>query len=683
MKIKTKDHREKNRLWKGNFVMHKKIFYLATAFITVLSLPLLVGQSIQDNKIFQTDREITIDGKLDEWDSVRELPVNLHPDGTMIPGSADIDVKVKFTYDPDNFYVALKALDDQFEFPNRAWRYGDGFYLTFVDPHQGNESEQFWTFGFSSENNKKIVVAVNRDGVYFPGVSTESIKLEISLDRQKKVIIYEIAIPWKIIPPLKPFIVPEWGINVIYVDRDQEEREFLELYPDSNFDTEMTKKRKGAIFTFVNHSPQEPEFQSQLNGSHFYSDQEKVLTIAVNSPSEDSAWSLKYIVSSGQNNFSAAESLSLNKGLSLIRYSLPKENYASGLNDLSLGIIDKNGSLRYTETHTFFVIDRNEFDSLAKRIADLKQGKKYAEDQAFRNSFPTLEIRPQWIQDFAQNATPYADIRDLGEWQDEIDSLLQKVENGEPALFPPGSLSRLAHRSEIDGSLQPYSIFVPFNYDRKTPLPLLVTLHGSGVDERQYVYSVVGRLTGAMMGPRTMVRNPDNESYGNQIAVAPRGQRAMVSMIVIAPKARGLSSWYLGDSGKDVLECIAHVKTLYNIDSKRIMLDGFSMGGYGAWRLSLLNPNLFKGVIIRSGAITTPPPLSGENILDLMKPGINISYLVIHGDKDNAIPVADARKAVEKLKELKIDHIYIEVKGAAHGDYDRWKDIFSWLNTFL
>jgi predicted esterase len=214
-------------------------------------------------------------------------------------------------------------------------------------------------------------------------------------------------------------------------------------------------------------------------------------------------------------------------------------------------------------------------------------------------------------------------------------------------------------------------------------MPLLVTLHGSGVDERQYVYSVIGRLTGTMMGPRMMGGNPDNENYRNQPFTAQRRQRTMASMIVIAPKARGLSDWYLGDSGQDVLECIAHVKTLYNIDSKRIILDGFSMGGYGAWRLSLLNPGLFKGVIIRSGAIAPPSPLSGENILDLMKPGIKTSYIIIHGDKDNAIPVTNAREAVEKLKELKIDHIYIEVKGGGHGDYDRWKEILSWLATLL
>jgi hypothetical protein len=38
---------------------------------------------------------------------------------------------------------------------------------------------------------------------------------------------------------------------------------------------------------------------------------------------------------------------------------------------------------------------------------------------------------------------------------------------------------------------------------------------------------------------------------------------------------------------------------------------------------------------------------------------------------------------VEKLKELGIKHRYIEVKGAAHGGYSKWDDIFDWLRTIL
>ncbi len=154
-------------------------------------------------------------------------------------------------------------------------------------------------------------------------------------------------------------------------------------------------------------------------------------------------------------------------------------------------------------------------------------------------------------------------------------------------------------------------------------------------------------------------------------------------MIVIAPKARGLSDWYTGDSGKEVIECINHIESLYNIDEKNIILDGFSMGGYGAWRLSLLNPQLFKAVIIRSGAISPPSHIEGENILDLLDRGKDLNFFIVHGDKDNAVSVKNSREAVQKLVELRINHKYIEVKGASHISYNKWEEIFDWLKTII
>jgi phospholipase/carboxylesterase len=156
-------------------------------------------------------------------------------------------------------------------------------------------------------------------------------------------------------------------------------------------------------------------------------------------------------------------------------------------------------------------------------------------------------------------------------------------------------------------------------------------------------------------------------------------------MIMIAPKARGLSDWYLGDSGKEVIECIDHIKVLYNIDEKNIVLQGFSMGGYGAWRLSLLNPDLFKAVVILSGAISPPPDLSrkGENILDLLDRGKGLNFLIVHGAKDNAVPVENAREAVRKLEELGIKHKYIEIKDAFHVGYNKWNEIFDWIRDVL
>lgn len=633
---------------------------LAILFLfAALSITSLAVQQSEELKIFQADTKIIVDGSLNEWSKVTEFPVNLTPEGEEIKDDPGMIVKARFTYDAEKFYAAVKAKDDSFEFPSRSWRYGDGLYLTFLNPYQGNESDRFITFGFSIEEEKTTRVVVNENGVYFPDIDTKDVDLKILPDTQNGEIIYEISIPWKYLVPFKPFIYERWGINLIYVDRDQGKRKVSLLYPDTSYDTELSKKRKGAIFLFVNHTPSDFEIQTTINASHFYEDGQKTIACAINSPSGKTGWTVRYVLSSGYGSESSVNKISLDKGMNKFTFNLKEQDYGTGSYDLSLGVIDENGSLRFTENHRFFVLNRSEFESFQKRIAEIKKGDLYAKNLRFRESLPTLEIRIDWIQEYMKQAPPFAEFDSMKEWYEEIELLFKNVDEGKPALFFPGTIGRLAHRSEIDGTLQPYSVYVPEDYDEKSLIPLFVTLHGSGVDEEQAILDVARIHYGARQGRKRM------------------------KMIVMSPKARGLSDWYLGDSGEEVIECIEHIKSLYNIDEKSIILDGFSMGGYGAWRLSLLHPDLFKAVIIRSGAIEPPSYLKGENILDLLNKGKGLNVFVVHGDKDNAVPVENARKAVEKLKELGIKHRYVEVKGAAHGGYEKWDEIFDWLMTIL
>lgn len=591
---------------------------------------------------------------------MKEIPINLLPEGKSVDPSPDLTVKARFTYDSENFYAAIEALDDLLEFPSRSWRYGDGFYLTFVDPYKGNESDRFYSFGFSIEEKDQTKVLVNRDGEYFPPISTKDIQLQINADEQKNSIVYEIAIPWDNIIPFKPFIQDKWGINLIYVDRDQGKRKILQLYADPNYDTELSNKRKGAVFNFINHSPKSHEFQASMNASHYYNDSEKMVILAINSPSENTGWKIRYEISSAFGNISSLNDISLKNGMNQFRFDLKNEMDESGLYDFSLGIIDDKSSLKYTTNMQYFVLNRKEFEDNKARIAEVKSGELFSKDLIFRESLPTLEIKVEWIKQFMEEAQPHGDIGYLDQWHEESNFLFENINEGKPALFLSGNISRLAHRSEIDDTLQPYSVFVPENYDDKTPLPLFVTLHGSGVDEQGYIF-FMARTVNFLSFKTKLKRN----------------------FIVLAPKARGLSDWYLGDSGKDVIECINHLKKLYKIDEKNIILDGFSMGGYGAWRLGLLYPELFKALIIRSGAVSPPVYLKGEKIIDLLDKGKKLKIFIVHGDKDNAVPVENARQAVQRLKELGIKHEYIEVKGAAHAEYQKWDDIFKWLRRII
>jgi len=632
---------------------HNKIKFIVVIALFILPAVVFAYQQTVDLEITQTNKGIKIDGKLNEWDNFQEIPVNLNFVGKKIESSSDITVTARFTFDEKYFYAAVKAIDDKFEFPSRSWRYGDGFYLTFIDPYQGNESDRTFSYGISLIGKSLTKALVYRDGVYFPGMVTRQIKLEIRPDEENGVITYEVMIPWENILPLQPFIHKSWGVNIVYVDRDDGERQILQLYPDPRYDTELSNLRKGEIFNFKPHIPSKYEFQSCINASHFSDDDEKIITIAVNSPDVQSQWKIEYNLNLSDKIISDFKNVDIVRGMNLFKIILKNDSYATGTYDLKLKILDNNNKIQYEKKEKIFILNRNDLTKLDSQLSGIKKRPAFLNNERLRESIPALEIRLEWIKDFVENAMPFSKITSLVQWYEEVKMLIKNLDEGKAALFPSGKISRIAHRSKIDYTLQPYSVFVPDTYDNTKSMSLFVVLHGSGVDEK------------------------------NTIRYMTRLLRKKGNWIVLAPQGRGLSDWYIGDSGEDVIECINHVKKLYNIDEKNIILDGFSMGGYGVWRLGLLHPEIFKTLIIRSGAVSAPFRLKGENILTLLEEGKGrgLNIFIVHGDIDNAVPVENARSAVQKLKDLGIEHKYIEIEGAAHGGYDKWNEIFEWLET--
>lgn len=628
-------------------------------FLSIFGAFSLIAQQPEERSILQADKKIVVDGNLDEWAAIEELSVDLTPDGKKLASSADLAVTARFTFDAENFYAAVKAMDDRPELSERSRRPGDGFLLTFTDPSQGNESDRFLTFGFSRRGKEEVKVLLNRKGEFFPQNSIGDAQLKIVIDSMQKSIVYEVAIPWKYIPSFRPFVQQQWGVNLSYTDVDGGQRKVVQLFSDPNYDAELSDKRKGLVFRFVPHLPEAPEYQALLNVNHFYQEQEKKISLAVNSPSAVQGWEVRFILTSPDGNIASKKSLSFEKGMNVLSFPIDTENHPSGLYDLSLGILDDQGTLKYSDNAQFFQLNKNEFEASETKVADIKKGDLFLQDAIFRESFPTLEIRLQWIKQTMEDPAPFADLDSLQEWNGETKELFRIVDEGKPALFPPGRPARLAYRSEIDNTLQAYSVLIPVKYDQKKPWPLLVTLHDAGVDDK-------GALAGISF-----------PYYG------PRKNGGGVDFIILAPLARGLADWYVGDSAREVIECIGHFKKLYNVDEKRIALDGFSMGGYGVWRISLLNPEMFKAVIVRSGRTSPPGPVKGENIFDLLDKGTALNFLIIHGDQDEIGSVADVRKAVAKMQELKMKVKYIEVKGAGHSDYNKWPDILSWLKGNL
>ena len=233
----------------GDDAMKIKPLIILTLLFMLLSASLSVTQEQNaERKIFQTDLKIKIDGKLEEWSSIEEIPVAMTPDGKSVAPSANLKVTAKFVFNTKKFYVAVMVRDNVIEFPDRNRPNGDGFYLVFLDPYKGEESDRFYIFGFSGEKGNVIRVLLNKDGEHFPGLEMKDIELATEKNNKKGTLTFELGIPWDLVLPFKPFFNEQWGLNLIYDDYDKGIRkQILQLHPDETYNIPASKLRKAEI----------------------------------------------------------------------------------------------------------------------------------------------------------------------------------------------------------------------------------------------------------------------------------------------------------------------------------------------------------------------------------------------------------------------------------------------------
>jgi poly(3-hydroxybutyrate) depolymerase len=140
-----------------------------------------------------------------------------------------------------------------------------------------------------------------------------------------------------------------------------------------------------------------------------------------------------------------------------------------------------------------------------------------------------------------------------------------------------GRFSR-GYRSRVDASVQPYALVIPESYDSSRPARLDVVLHGRGA-----TLTEVSFLT-AHDSPKPA---PADQDF-IQLEVFGRGNNA-----------------YRWAGETDVFEALAAVESQYNIDPRRIVLRGFSMGGAGAWHIGLHYPDHWAAIEAGAGFTET------------------------------------------------------------------------------
>jgi len=168
------------------------------------------------------------------------------------------------------------------------------------------------------------------------------------------------------------------------------------------------------------------------------------------------------------------------------------------------------------------------------------------------------------------------------------------------------------------GHHQPYAIFVPTT--AAAPWGLQLALHGRSAGHASLV---------------------SNEGMQQQLGEA-------LDRVVVVPLGRGPFGGYSDWSERDVLDVMADVQRTWTIDRTRVFAGGYSMGGYGAFRLATLYPDVFAGAITWVGH--TGDCLNGTPIGDNDPcPAGAVGNMVHYLDNLRHVPIASLFAAGDEL----------------------------------
>ena len=227
------------------------------------------------------------------------------------------------------------------------------------------------------------------------------------------------------------------------------------------------------------------------------------------------------------------------------------------------------------------------------------------------------------------------------------------------ALAQTGGARVLTFRSTVDGSEQPYAVWIPQALEEGKSYPLLVSLHGeesSHILNLRQVLGATNRYGDVAPADLSHLRAPDPGFF------------------IACPLARGTMG-YQGIAEQDIYDMLADLTRRFPIDRDRISLTGISMGGAGALRLALTRPDVWAAV-----APVCPAPVPG--LEEFAGNALNVPVRIFQGELDPLVPADSTRQWQRRLLDLGVNAEYLEYPNIRHNAWEaayRNGDLFRWL----
>jgi len=197
------------------------------------------------------------------------------------------------------------------------------------------------------------------------------------------------------------------------------------------------------------------------------------------------------------------------------------------------------------------------------------------------------------------------------------------------------------------GQLLPYAIYVPSGPAPSGGWGLTLLLHSLSANYNQF------------------------EGSKNQSEFAARG----AGSIVITPSGRGPDGWYYDHAAQDTFEVWADVAAHYQLDPSFTDIAGYSMGGYGTYKLTSQFPDLFAKAQPTVGppglGIWVPPgepqPGGNQSLTQRMLASVrNVPVLIWDETTDELVPIAGVLEQVAKFDALGYRYEFDQFQAGDH-----------------
>ncbi len=198
------------------------------------------------------------------------------------------------------------------------------------------------------------------------------------------------------------------------------------------------------------------------------------------------------------------------------------------------------------------------------------------------------------------------------------------------------------------GATMRYRLMKPLDYDSTKKYPLVICLHGSsgcGTDN-------VRQIEASM--PAQWLSKPEN--------------RTQYPSFIFVPQCPRQNAWgglaEVPSVDSVLIESILAMEKEFTIDASRRYVTGNSLGGYGAWYLSMAYPDRFAAVVPICGG-------GDPGKVSLIK---HLPIWVFHGGRDYVVPLKESEIMVTALRKAGSNVKFTIYPEAGH---DSWTETYN------